>query len=82
MPLTPERLVELRHVAEQAASLPNGPWGHRYLSEFIPGVVLELLDMIPNACEPPGWLHDYYISTICPGCGQMRTSQPPAGMGE
>lgn len=45
--LTRERLAELRHVAEQAASLPNGPWGHRYLAEFIPGVVLELLDMIP-----------------------------------
>lgn len=49
--LTPERLAELRHVAEQAASLPHGPWGHRYLSEFIPGVVLELLDMADRVDE-------------------------------
>lgn len=46
--LTPDRLAELRHVAEQAGSMPApfGPWWHRFHAEFIPGVVLELLDMI------------------------------------
>lgn len=46
--LTPERLAELRHVAEQAASMPApfGPWWHRYHAELVPGVVLELLDLV------------------------------------
>lgn len=44
--ITAERLAELRHVAEQAVTMPDPftPWWHRFHAEFTPGLVLELLD--------------------------------------
>ena len=48
--LSPDRLAELRHAAEQAVHYPPGagPWLTFY-GLVQPGVLLELLDMIEAA---------------------------------
>jgi hypothetical protein len=71
--ISPDRLAELRRIAAAAIHQhhPFTPAWYRFHAEFTPGVVLELLDMIPPSEVEP--VLNQYGQPV----GQVATSTPP-----